>query len=71
MACNCGEKFQRVFDSENLFKVYFDAGRQTIPIEWKQEGIHVCIFCGEMASRVPGNALLELRRGAGGEESVA
>jgi hypothetical protein len=71
MACNCGEKFQRVFDSENLFKVYFDAERQTIPIEWKEDGIRVCIGCGDMTSRVPDAALLELRRGAGGDEAAA
>jgi len=65
MACDCGEQFQRVFDSENLFTVYFDAERQTIPIQWKEEGIRVCIGCGDMTSRVPDNVLLELRKGAG------
>jgi hypothetical protein len=70
MACNCGERYQRVFDSENLFKVYFDAERQYAPIEWKEEGIRVCIGCGDMTSRVPDSALLELRRGAGGDESA-
>ena len=60
-----GETFQRVFDSENLFKVYFDAERRTAPIEWKEDGIRVCIGCGEMTSCTPDSVLLELRRGAG------
>jgi hypothetical protein len=71
MSCECGERFQRVFDAENVFKVYFDGERKTIPIEWKQEGVHVCINCGDMTSRVPEIELQELRRGAGGDEPAA
>jgi hypothetical protein len=75
MACNCGDQFQRVFDSENLFTVYFDAERkdsENSPIKWKEEGLRVCLSCGEMTSRVSDSAaLLELRRGAGGDEFAA
>lgn len=71
MSCECGERFQRVFDAENVFKVYFDGERKTIPIQWKQEGVRVCINCGDMTSRVPDVELQELRRGAGGDESAA
>jgi len=75
MSCNCGEKLKIVFRSENVFTVYFDAERensQNSPIQWKGEGIRVCIACGDMTtSRVPDSALLELRRGAGGDEFAA
>jgi hypothetical protein len=71
MSCECGEKFQRVFDAENVFKVYFDGERKTIPLEWTEEGMSVCIGCGDITSRVPDAALQELRRGAGGDESAA
>ena len=45
----------------------------THPIEgmWKQEGITVCINCGNITSSVPEVELQELRRGAGGDESAA
>ena len=69
--CECGERFQRVFDAENVFKVYSDADRKTIPLEWKDEGIRVCVNCGELTIRVPDRELQELRRGAGGDESAA
>jgi hypothetical protein len=71
MSCECGERFQRVFDAENAFKVYFDAERKTVPLEWTEEGIRVCINCGELTIRVPDRELQELRRGAGGDESAA
>jgi hypothetical protein len=71
MPCDCGERFQRVFDSTNEFTVFFDAERRTVPIRWKQEGMAVCINCGDITSRVPDVELQELRRGAGGDESVA
>jgi hypothetical protein len=71
MSCDCGEGFQRVFDSTNEFTVYFDAERRTDPIRWKQEGMTVCIACGEIAIRVPDIELQELRLGAGGDESAA
>lgn len=71
MSCDCGERFQRVFDATTEFAVYFDAERKTIPIRWKREGVYVCINCGDMTSRVPDVELQELRRGAGGDESAA
>jgi hypothetical protein len=71
MSCDCGERFQRIFDSTNEFAVYFDAQRRTAPLLWKQEGLSVCINCGDITSRVPDAELQELRRGAGGDESVA
>jgi hypothetical protein len=69
MACNCGAQSQRVFDSENYFKAYVDGERGTHPLEWKQEGLRVCIGCGEITISVPNVELLELRRCAG--ESAA
>ena len=66
MACNCREQSQSVFDSENYFKVYVDGERGTHPLEWKQEGLRVCISCGEVTISVPEKELLELRRSAGG-----
>jgi hypothetical protein len=69
--CDCGERFQRVFDSANEFTVYFDAERRTAPIRWKEDGLRVCVNCGEITIRVPDVELQELRRGAGGDESAA
>jgi len=43
MSCDCGERFQRIFDATNLFTVYFDAERKTMPLHWKQEGMSVYI----------------------------
>jgi len=71
MACDCGERFQRVFDATTEFAVYFDAERKTVPLLWKQKGMTVCINCGDITSRVPEAELQELRRGAGGDESAA
>ncbi len=68
MPCDCGEKFQRLFDATTKVTVYFDAERKTVPLVWKQEGMTVCINCGDIASRVPEAELKELRRGAGGDE---
>jgi hypothetical protein len=68
MSCECREKFQRVFDATTEFAVYFDRERgQTLPLLWKQEGMSVCISCGDITSRVPDAELQELRRGAGGD----
>jgi len=53
------------------FAVHFDEGRRTLPLLWKQEGMSVCIHCGDITSRVPDAELQELRRGAGGDESAA
>lgn len=71
MRCDCGDRFQRVFDATTDFAVYFDAERRTDPLVWRQEGMSVCINCGEITSRVPDAELQELRRGAGGEEFPA
>lgn len=71
MSCDCGERFQRVFDSTTGFTVYFDAERRTVPIRWNEGGLRVCINCGDITIRVPDAELLELRRGAGGDESAA
>jgi hypothetical protein len=71
MSCDCGERFQRVFDATIEFAVYFDGERRTAPLLWKQEGITVCINCGNITSSVPEVELQELRRGAGGDESAA
>jgi hypothetical protein len=65
MPCECGENFQRVFDSTITFAVYFDAAHKIAPLLWKQQGITVCIRCGEITSRVPDAELQEIR------ESVA
>jgi hypothetical protein len=71
MSCECGQRFQRVFDATSEFTVYFDAEQKTVPLVWQLEGISVCINCGDITSRVPNAELLELRRGAGGDESAA
>jgi hypothetical protein len=71
MPCDCDVRFQRVFDATTDFAVYFDAERKTVPLLWRQEGMTVCISCGDISSRVPATELRELRRGAGGDESAA
>jgi hypothetical protein len=49
--------------------VYFDVGRNTVPLRWTQDDLYVCTACGEISALVPGRELLELK--AGGGESVA
>jgi|HubBroStandDraft_5_1064220.scaffolds.fasta_scaffold140622_2 hypothetical protein len=71
MSCDCGERFERIFDATIEFAVYFDGERRTVPLLWKQQGITVCINCGNIMSGVPEAELQELRRGAGGDESAA
>jgi hypothetical protein len=70
MSCDCGERFQRVFDATTDFALYFDAERRTAPLLWKQDGMTVCVNCGDITNRVPDAELQELRRGAGGVESA-
>jgi len=69
MACECEEKYKRVFPAKNEFTVYFDRDRKTVPVRWNEEGMMVCIGCGDITGRVPDAELQVLRAGAG--ESVA
>ena len=64
MACGCGEKFQRVFPAISNFAVYFDAKRETAPVNWRADELAVCLCCGEISAHVPDTALAELRRDA-------
>jgi hypothetical protein len=68
ISCDCGGKFQRIFDATANVTVYFDGERKTVLLVWMQEGMTVCINCGDITTRVPDAELQELRRGAGGIE---
>jgi hypothetical protein len=40
--------------------------KQTVPVQWQQNDLTVCLRCGEIVEHVPENALKELRRDGAG-----
>jgi len=63
--CSWGERHQRIFPSAIQYRVYFDAKCETVPLEWTQNELSVCVACGQTNSFVPELELRELKKGAG------
>ncbi len=60
MACECGEKYQRVYPAKINFSIYLSL-KPASELNWNRDTIFFCIFCGSISSDIPVEILQSLR----------
>jgi hypothetical protein len=60
MACECGEKYQRVYPAKNSFSIYLSVNPVS-KLDWNRDKIFFCISCGDISSDMPVEILQALR----------
>ncbi len=59
MACECDEKYLRVWPAKNTFSVCLS--KETVPIQWNQQQLYFCVFCGDIKANIPPDAFQVIR----------
>ncbi len=60
MACECDEKFRRVYDARNSFSILLSRNPES-KLDWKSDKVFLCIFCGDNSFDMPAEILQSLR----------
>ncbi len=56
MACECGEKYLRVWPAKCDFSV--SLGKDPVaPLRWNDKSLHFCRFCGDIKASIPPDVL--------------
>jgi hypothetical protein len=59
MACECDEKYLRVWPAENNFSVRL--GKEVDPLRWNDQKLHFCVLCGDIKASIPPDVFQVIR----------
>jgi predicted AlkP superfamily phosphohydrolase/phosphomutase len=70
MACECGEKYLRVYPARNNYSVSLCKEPQAAPLQWHDEKLSFCVLCGDITARMPQDVLKVIQESVSNEDGL-